>query len=295
MPIHIKAYLQLARPANLPTAAADIMAGAAIAGFFHDMGFSDFGPDFLWLIAASICLYAGGVVMNDVFDVDIDREERPERPIPSGKVSLAAAKRYGMGLLLLGLALAFLTSPISGGLALVLAVAILLYDGYAKKFAFLGPMNMGICRGLNLLLGMSILGMPKLGSMALVPVVYIFAITLISRGEVHGNNRRNILLAGGLYLAVLLTLGGVSQFFARTDVISWVFLAGFALMILVPLIQAYQKNTPTNIKKAVKMGILALIVMDATITALFSNWKDALLVLALLPLSMALSKLFAVT
>ena len=55
-----RAYVELLRPANVVTAVADVLAGFAIAGLRH--------PDTLpWLIVSSCCLYAGGVVLNDVY------------------------------------------------------------------------------------------------------------------------------------------------------------------------------------------------------------------------------------
>ncbi len=41
---------------------------------------------FALLVGASACLYEAGMALNDVFDVEIDRQERPDRPIPSGRV-----------------------------------------------------------------------------------------------------------------------------------------------------------------------------------------------------------------
>ena len=95
----LKAYLQLCRPANLPTAVADILAGMSISGLFaglevFEIPIVDLLP-FLMLIMASVFLYAGGVVLNDVFDVEIDKIERPERPIPSGIVPLRKAGLFG--------------------------------------------------------------------------------------------------------------------------------------------------------------------------------------------------------
>src|SRR5690349_14326443 len=72
-------YLQLMRPANVVTANADVLAGfAAASGGWSKLP---------WLLAATCGLYAGGVVLNDVFDSALDQSERPERPIPSGRVT----------------------------------------------------------------------------------------------------------------------------------------------------------------------------------------------------------------
>jgi 4-hydroxybenzoate polyprenyltransferase len=62
----VRAYLELLRPPNVVTAIADVLAGYAVAGRGR--------PEALpWLIAASVCLYAGGVVLNDFFDRNLDR------------------------------------------------------------------------------------------------------------------------------------------------------------------------------------------------------------------------------
>ena len=111
------------------------------------------------LIAASSLLYIAGVVLNDVFDLEIDRRERPERPMPSGRVSLDAARRLGWRLLVLGVALGtgavFFTGQLRPGVvAALLATVILLYDAWLKRTP-LGPLAMGACRMLNVLLGMS--------------------------------------------------------------------------------------------------------------------------------------------
>src|SRR4051794_10139688 len=74
-----RAYLALLRPANVVTALADVLAGAAVAG-------EPWSASLPWLLASTACLYAGGVVLNDVADRTIDAAERPERPIPSGAV-----------------------------------------------------------------------------------------------------------------------------------------------------------------------------------------------------------------
>ncbi|HEA81245.1 MAG TPA: ubiquinone biosynthesis protein UbiA, partial [Maribacter sp.] len=182
-------FARLARPANLPTAVADILAGVAISLYLKNIEVLKFlgeqSSDILLLVFSSVALYAGGVVFNDVFDAELDAVERPERAIPSGLVPKQEAVYFAIILMLIGITLAFQCNATSGLISIALTIAILTYDAYFKQFPFSGPLNMGICRGLNLLMGMSILGMLSHWYISIVPVVYIFAITLISRGEVH--------------------------------------------------------------------------------------------------------------
>ena len=293
------AYARLARPANLPTAAADIFAGVAVGGLFASFAETGLGAseivDAIYLVLASVFLYAGGVILNDVFDYKIDKIERPERPIPSGTVPLSAASVYGGAVLAIGVWLAFMVSQFSGILAGALALSILLYDGIAKKHGFFGPLSMGVCRGLNLILGMSLLGDLQLWWLAAIPVVYIFAITLISRGEVHGGNKSHIVLAGTLYLLVIAAVISAAVVYTDFVLITLLYSMLFAFMVFRPLVKAYSDNSPKNIKGAVIAGVMSLIILDAAIGATFSVWWYGLVILALLPISMALSKLFAVT
>ncbi len=288
----LKGYLRLMRPANLPTAAADIFAGAALAGILT----ASFPIlPLLLLVFASVFLYAGGVVLNDVFDFSLDKIERPERPIPSGLIPLKSATFFGIILLAIGIVLAFIANQLSGFLALALAGAIVLYDGYSKKNGFLGPLNMGLCRGLNLILGMSVFGELNNWGYAIIPLVYIFAITLISRGEVHGNNKNHIIWAGILYAAVISAVVTIVMIETTNLWQTVPFVLLFAFLVYKPLIQAYHLNSPERIKKAVIAGVLSLIVLDAALAVGFSVWWYGLLLLLLFPLSIFLSKLFAVT
>ncbi|MCK0156925.1 UbiA-like protein EboC [Cellulophaga sp. F20128] len=295
----LKGYLSLMRPANLPTAAADIFAGMAIAGVFADFSSSNFGflftQDPLMLIVSSVMLYAGGVVLNDVFDFELDKIERPERAIPSGLIPLKSAAIFGSILLLTGIVSAYTVSNLSGSIAVILTIFILSYDYYAKHKLVLGPINMGICRGLNLLLGISILGTVHSLEFTIIPVIYIAAITLISKGEVHGDNKSHIVFAGVLYALVLGLIAGFVFFKTENILQTLPFLALLAFLIFRPLRNAYKVNSPQNIKKAVMGGVLSLIILDATIAVGFSHFFMGILIILLLPLSMFLSRLFAVT
>ena len=99
----IIAHIKLTRPANIVTAIADILAGAAISGAVYLL-LQDADQDIIksiaWLVLSTIGLYGGGVAFNDVFDAELDSVERPERPIPSGQASVKSAGMMAFLLLL---------------------------------------------------------------------------------------------------------------------------------------------------------------------------------------------------
>jgi len=296
----LKGFVRLARPANLPTAAADILAGISIAGIFGSgdislLYSSGLVYKILLLVFSSICLYAGGVVFNDFFDRTLDAVERPERPIPSKMVSGKNAALFGAVLLCIGVLASFIVGMLCGFLSIFLVLAILLYDAVAKHHVFFGPLNMGVCRGLNLLLGMGILGTLSHWEIASIPILYIGAITLVSRGEVHGSNKRNIGIAAVLYTLVICSILGLGILNSNNFVTVLPFVVVFAFLIYVPLQKAYRENTPANVKGAVKAGVVSLIMMDAALAVVFAPWWVALGIVSLLPLSKFLSKRFAVT
>lgn len=249
----------------------------------------------LVLMLCSILLYAGGVVFNDVFDARLDAVERPERPIPSGAVPLQQAAVLGTLLLAGGACFAFWVSPRSGFLALLLALSILFYDAIGKKVAGLGPLSMGICRSLNLWLGMSLLPVAAPWPYLWVPLVYIFAVTLVSRGEVRGGNRPALIFAVLLYAIVIFGVGIITE--AQTSAFWAVlpFLILFSWMVMRPLGYALTRPESGRVRKAVKAGVLGIVVLDASWAAGYAHWAFGLLVLMLLPLSVWLARRFAVT
>ncbi|MEM7797369.1 MAG: UbiA-like protein EboC [Cyanobacteria bacterium P01_C01_bin.118] len=293
----IWAYLQLMRPANILTAWADILVGYAAAGVIADVWTGHALASLGWLLLSTSGLYGGGVVFNDVFDVELDRLERPERPLPSGRASLFGAKILGSMLMLLGVLAAAQVSLMSTGLAVAVALAALIYDSLGKHQGVLGPLNMGLCRGGNLLLGISVV--PAMVSdrwfLALIPIIYIAAVTAVSQGEVEGGKQQTGILAISLVLVVLIgifSLGLLEEF-------CWYFSLPFAILfaglVLPAFLKATQDPEPDNVQQAVKAGVISLIVLDAAISAGFTTWPYGLTVLLLLPLSTALARLFAVT
>lgn len=287
------AYLQMMRPANIVTAWADILAGFAASGAIGLINIQVLG----WLLLATTGLYGGGIVLNDVFDAELDAKERPERPIPSGRASRQEATLLGSVLLVTGVVAAAQVSALSATLACGIAMAATLYDAVGKHHPILGPLNMGACRGGNLLLGISAVP-AMIGEhwfLAVIPVIYIAAVTTISRGEVHGAKGITgiiALLLIGLVIAGLLGLGLLQDYQVLAAL---PFVALFAVRVLLPFIKAVREPKPEQLRIAVKAGVLSLIVLDATVAAGFASSPYGLLVLSLLPISMALAQIFAVT
>jgi 4-hydroxybenzoate polyprenyltransferase len=290
-------YLLLMRPANIVTSIADVLAGIGISGFFlmQHFEFNHSWPVFL-LCLSTIGLYGGGVVFNDVFDAKLDAVERPERPIPSGVITVTEATSLGSLLLVTGIASAAIWNLYSGLIALTISVAALVYNKWGKHHDLIGPVNMGICRGLNLLLGVSIY-LPALNYswyLAFVPIIYIASITMVSRGEVHGGSKNTLYFAMVLYLVVTALILYVAWTRA-TILLTVLFLLPFCWMILKPLLVAIREPVGKNIGKAVKAGVIGLIIMDASWASAYGAWYLAVIILLLLPLSLYLSRLFAVT
>src|SRR5690606_30359605 len=248
------------------------------------------------LCLATIGLYGGGIVFNDVFDYELDRIERPERVIPSGQMSLKGAESLASSLLAFGIIMALLVNITAAWFAIFISISALVYNKWGKHHSLLGPPNMGLCRGLNLLLGVSILPAALAGIwyVALVPILYISAITMISRGEVHGSGKKPLYGALALYSLVILM---ILIFAWNKGMIAFVipFLAAFAWMIFNPLIKAIDTPTGPAIGKSVKAGVMALILMNSAWAASTGAWSLAIFIVFLLPLSLWLSRRFAVT
>ncbi len=207
----MRAWLQLLRPPNAFTVPGDVVAGFFLAGLAragHNAA-RRLAP----LVLASLCLYLGGLALNDWFDRDADRRERPDRPIPSGGVSARAALAAGAGLLVLGIGLAALAGTASALLAAGIAGLVLLYDGPARRVAPLGFLVMGLCRGANLLLGATPL-FPRIPvsavAAAAVETLYVTAVTAAAKRETEGPPRRLarhaplLALAAGMPAVLLL-------------------------------------------------------------------------------------------
>jgi hypothetical protein len=271
----ITPYLQLIRLPNVVTASADSLAGwLLVTGLTADPG------RWLPLAAASMVLYASGTALNDVFDVEIDQSERPGRPLPSGRVSYKIAAWFGGIGLLIGPALALASGRVTSVIvAAILALFILAYNA-GLKHTWLGPLVMGSCRGLNLLLGMShaqALGGRIAWFAAIAYGLYVVGITVASRSETSGGVRGGLVAGLGLQDLALLGLAGVTlahERFPHPDrerplipLEGLLVLALVALAVNSTAARAIKEPIPELIQKTVKTGILSLVWLHVGVVA----------------------------
>ena len=136
--IPFRTLLILGRVSNLPTVWSNCLAGWWLGG----------GGNFWklpFLLGGVSALYTGGMYLNDAFDTEFDQQRRPERPIPSGKISPELVWRLGFGQLALGLLLLLSGGKTAAIAAVFLALTILLYDS-VHKFITAAPWLIGACR-----------------------------------------------------------------------------------------------------------------------------------------------------
>ena len=192
-------YLELVRAPAVLTVIGDTLAGSAAAEHAWT-------PRRALLPLASACLYSGGMALNDWADRDLDAAERPERPIPSGRISPRRALGVAAGLGAAGLLLAGLGGGVrSLAVAGPLAAGVWLYDAVLKDTPA-GPAAMAACRGLDVLMGAGVGRLRGAAPAALTVAAHTASVTGLSRGEVHGTSRA----VAGVALATTLAVGAVS-------------------------------------------------------------------------------------
>ena len=280
----LKTLLELLRIPALFTAMADIFAGYL---FHHDR----LGPaaDFGGLLVCSSAIYLGGMVLNDVCDVEQDRRERPGRPIPSGRISRSAAMMLAIFLLAGGLAAGVYVSTTSGIIAAVLVACVVAYDALLKT-TMLGPVVMGACRSLNILLGMSTAVTPWSGPslhVALALGVYVFGVTWFARREASSTARWQLALSSAvmdLAMASLVCL----LLWKLPDGTSFVRFSYFVVIPFLLLVwigrttySAIETPRPGGVQSAVGKALLGIIGFDASLVCAVRGpvWAAGFLVL----------------
>lgn len=293
----VKEYLQLIRLPNVFTTPSNILAGYFAAVTTTAAAEAD-GVHLIAIMVSSGLLYIAGIVLNDYFDIEIDKKERPSRPLPSGKISKGYALTIAIVALLIANIIALVVGPISLAISLALTLLIIAYD-YQLKYTVLGPFAMGGTRSLNVIFGASpVLLYIDNHSVAIVGVAaaslffYVSSITILSKKEV-GKERPNstlvILIVFGVILAIV-PLGMLLQF-------EWTFLLNlsiFAGVTIVTFRQYIAKEVP-SVQKAVRNMVISIIILDSVFVTGTAGLPYGLATLLLIAPVVVLAKKLYVT
>jgi 4-hydroxybenzoate polyprenyltransferase len=298
MPGSLLAWLRLLRLPNHATAVADVLAGFLIVSQARAIAWP--APALWWALLASLGFYAAGMVLNDVFDLAVDREERPGRPLPSGRISVRSAAAVGNLLMAIGSAAACATafaaqSPWPALVGALLTAAVWTYNRHAKATS-LGPAVMGSCRSLNWLLGMTAAGGPQGPHQWLLPIgmgVYVMGITVYARDEAE-ESRSGTLAAGLFIMLVGLATAGLFPWLAAragdagvwltgAKLSNWLVLWGMltASILLRALLGIFDPSSG-RVQQAVGNGIMAIITLDAVLVLAICGEAWSIVVLLLL-------------
>lgn len=245
---------------NVVTAVAD-----SLAGYLYLSSGSVRLGDLLILAIASACFYAGGVTLNDYCDVEQDRRERPQRPVPSGRVSPPTALSLSVGLLMAGLGSCIGLSLRTVLVGTALITAIVTYNVLLKRSAF-GPGIMGLCRAFNLMLGMSVTAM-QFSLTTVAPIVaiwlYVTSITFFAQDEANAprsSNLRRGTLGIGVAVIMILSLGWFGHRAGVGFVLAGV---GFLVLLIRAGYRAAQSKDRADVQRTVKQFVLGIIVFDS--------------------------------
>ena len=277
-------YLILVRLPNLFTLPSNILVGFVIVSALTQTTY----VQVLLLVTISILHYCVGIILNDLYDFNIDKKERPYRPLPSGKIS----RKIAIALVTIFSFLALTLSLIVGIPTLVISSILLaIIFGYDKclKNTWAGPFTIASARVMNIMLGVSVninsaSSNPQfviLTFVLTITFVYVSLIGYMSRYEILGfsNNAKLFLTPAVIAMIIssiiLFTLTG----FFKYD--SLVILVLFSFIMTMTFHKIHKKDS-LGIQQIIQNMILSIIVLDSTFLSGIRGIEIGLIVLVLL-------------
>lgn len=275
----LRGLLQLVRLPNLFTAAADSLAGFLfIGGAFADWSLA------VRLPLCSMLLYAGGIALNDVCDFARDATERPDRPLPSGRVSRGFACGFSLVLLAAGVALAASISIRVGVVGLLIAAAVVAYDWVLKQ-TIIAPAIMGVCRALNLMLGViavTSIDTPAHWLPAFLMWSYVTGLTAFARNETQQSRRPALAASAALMMTAFVGLAVFGWAIHRAPVAALVAPIAVAFVLARPVLRAVRTGLPGDVQSSVGVLIAGIVMFDACLVLMTRSVWYAVAVLALI-------------
>lgn len=268
-----RAYADLARVSNLPTCVSNSLVGCALGATGGGFPWPSVPP----VVVAVCLLYVAGMALNDICDQHVDAIQRPERPIPSGRLSLAEAWGFTATAALLGLGLLANTNFQALKVGVLLAALITFYDLFHKRHPST-VLLMGACRGAIYLLGIAAAGWPgnlQAGLwLASILGLYTVLITVVARAE----NEREIDARRWLALALpLLVLSAALA--VKPEWLEAAAAVGLLLTFWLGWAARAILATPADPKAAIQRWISGMCLVDAFFLTLLRQPAVALIAL----------------
>ena len=289
------------RISNAPTVVSQVFAGVAVGCYSLPVG-TTLPLGALVLVLVGVLLsYLAGMILNDVFDAQVDATERPDRPIPSGRISLFIARVAGVSMLLIGISMLAVASPVTLPWAIVLGVCILAYD-VLHTLSAASFVLMASCRGLVPVIAAfamtSNADWSILSWTAGAAFAFIAAVSIAARNEMTGFGLIARVAAWSLPVAACAPLGmwGVVAIDPGGALLGTVAVGASLLaayLVAVGIRTASKRESPRAIPLAVAMWIGAMPAIDAATCFLLGSPTLGALCLGMLVLSRALRPRFA--
>ncbi len=202
----------LVRLPNLVIAAA----GVAVGGFLVQ-GRLGWPEPLVWALAAAMGLGAAGNVANDVADLDADRINRPDRPLPSGALTVRAARLTGGIAGGAGLTAAWLAGPVPFAIGLAALAVMLVYSPLLKPRGLAGNLAVSVVASTPLVFGAAASGWWRAGLVpAAIAAILHFAREVVKDlGDVAGDRaiaRRTLPVAHGAAAGFVAAAGALIVF-----------------------------------------------------------------------------------
>ena len=206
----LSALLRLIRWENALIAAAGVMLGA------WWVGGSALATPVLLAALAAIALTAVANVHNDVIDVDIDRVAHPDRPLPSGAITVEAARRTVWLAVALAVAFAFAARLALGALTIVIVALMLLYTQRIKPLGMPGNVTVAVLASLPFLYGGWSVGRPREALVLVALAIPLHVAREIAKdmqdAVADAPTRRTLPVAAGLAITRSMLLAAMASF-----------------------------------------------------------------------------------
>ena len=269
-------YTSLVRLPNLFSAASNILPGYCIIVATIPSSFSNTNVlQLAGLMVTSSLLYMAGIVFNDYFDIEIDKKERPTRPLPSGNISKRKALTIAISSMIAANIISLVISWISFVFAVILTAIIIAYDSRLKHKTITGPISMSFARFVNVMLGASpafpvlILSRESITMllfMAIMLFLYILSISILSKKEVRSNGTRLNIIFPFAIVFVVITSIAIIGLIGIFQTVSFVNLALFSVVMIItflPILRGQRSLTPVDIRNTIRNMIISIIILDS--------------------------------